>query len=366
MSIERIFKPHILQSGGYKGGKSAAELGKGQKIYKLSSNENTLGSALAGDPLYKDQELNIYPSPTPQELYEALAKFYNHELQAEQFIAGNGGSDILQMLCMALLDTDTNCIISNPCFGPYKMFSTWMGADVIDVPLLAPDFTLDVSGILNAINSQTRIIFLTSPNNPTGTYITKSQLSELVDKAPDHVLLVYDEVYYQYADQSDYSIGLPFVKKGDNLLAINSFSKAYGMAGIRLGYGYTTSSIAAYLRKVLRPFLINSIGLKVGVDALKNQLFIDQTKSTIIGERKYLQEQLTRLGIKHWKSQGNFILIKTDLDENSLTERMLDHHIMVRPAGNFGAPGCVRITIGDRESSEVCIQALATILEKSL
>lgn len=366
MSIERIFKPHIVKSGGYKGGKSAAELSKGQKIYKLSSNENTLGSALAGDPLLADHQPNIYPSPTPQRLYEALAAFYDHELHVDQFVAGNGGSDILQMLCMAFLDTDTNCIISNPCFGPYKMFSSWMGAEVIDVPLLAPDFTLDVSGILKAINSQTRIIFLTSPNNPTGTYITKSQLSELVDKVPDHVVLVYDEVYYQYADQSDYTIGLSFVKEGANLLAINSFSKAYGMAGIRLGYAYTTSMIAAYLRKVLRPFLINSISLSAGVEALKSQSFIDQTKSTIIGEREYLQEQLTRLGIKHWKSQGNFILIKTDLDENPLTERMLDHHIMVRPAGNFGAPGCVRMTIGDRASSDVCIHALATILEKSL
>lgn len=364
MSIERIFKPHIVKSGGYKGGKSAAELSKGQKIYKLSSNENTLGSALQEDPAFKNHKLNIYPSPTPQSLYQALAEFYNHELEADQFVAGNGGSDILQMLCMAFLDTDTNCIISNPCFGPYKMFSEWMGADVVDVPLLTPDYTLDISGILSAINPQTRIIFLTSPNNPTGTYITKSQLSVLVAKVPDHILLVYDEVYYQYADRGDYTIGLSFVKEGAHLLAINSFSKAYGMAGLRLGYAYTTPTIASYLRKVLRPFLINSIGLVGGIEALKNQSFIDRTKSTIIAERRYLQEELHRLKIQHWDSQGNFILIKTELDEQVLTQSMQDHHIMVRPAGNFGAPGCVRMTIGNRESSDACLQALATILKK--
>lgn len=366
MSIERIFKPHIVQSGGYKGGKSATELGKSQKIHKLSSNENTLGSSLMDDPIQEEYLLNIYPSPTPQKLYEALASFYKDELGADQFVAGNGGSDILQMICMAFLDTSTNCIISNPCFGPYKMFSQWMGAQVIDVPLLAPDYQLDVQGLLNAINSDTRIIFLTSPNNPTGTYITKNQLSELVEKVPDHVLLVYDEVYYQYADRADYTIGLPYVKEGANLLAINSFSKAYGMAGLRLGYAYTTTTISTYLRRVLRPFLINSIGINKGVEALHNQSFINQTRSTIIDERIYLQEQMDKLSIKHWKSQGNFILMKTELSEQSLTDHMLSHHIMVRPAGNFGAPGCVRMTIGDRESSDACLKALATILKKSM
>jgi len=201
MSIERIFKPYISNSGGYKGGKSVEELSNGEKIYKLSSNENVLGSALDND--LAEHHVNIYPSPTPQKLYDSLETFYNQELTCDHFVAGNGGSDILQMIVMAFLDPSTNCIISNPCFGPYKMFSQWMGAEVIDVPLIQPDFSLDIDGILKAINSQTRVLFLTSPNNPTGTYITKYQLDQLIPLVPDHVVIVYDEVYYQYADRAD-------------------------------------------------------------------------------------------------------------------------------------------------------------------
>lgn len=363
MSIERIFKPHIVQSGGYKGGKSLDELSKVHKIYKLSSNENVLGSAVVNGDL-SNHQLNIYPNPTPDQLYQALERFYNYKLKADQFVAGNGGSDILQMLVMAFLDPATNCIISNPCFGPYKMFSQWMGAEVKDVPLKAPNFALDVEGILNAIDEQTRLLFLTSPNNPTGTYITTDELDRLIPHVPDHVLIVYDEVYYQYADQTDYSIGLPYVNSGANLIAINSYSKAYGLAGLRIGYAYSSVVIASYLRKVLRPFLINAISLSSAINALDNQTFIEQTTVVIAEQRQYLQEELDTLGIHHWKSQGNFILIKTELDENTLAQKMLDHHIMVRPAGNFGAPGCVRITIGDKEATEAVISALATILKK--
>ena len=365
MSIERIFKPYIVQSGGYKGGKSLDTLSQDQKIYKLSSNENVLGSAIAHDSL-SDHRLNIYPNPTPDHLYQALERFYNFELKANQFVAGNGGSDILQMLVMAFLDPTTNCIISNPCFGPYKMFSQWMGAEVRDVPLKAPNFALDIKGILSAINEQSRLLFLTSPNNPTGTYISKEELDRLIPRVPDHVVIVYDEVYYQYADQEDYTIGLPYVQSGANLIAINSYSKAYGMAGLRIGYAYSSEVIVSYLRRVLRPFLINTVSLSSAISALDNTTFIKSTKSVVADQRAYLQDQLDKMGIKHWKSQGNFVLIKTDYDEQTITEKMLDHQIMVRPAGNFGAPGCIRVTIGDQEATEATITALATILNKKL
>lgn len=363
MSIEKTFKPYIVNSGGYKGGKSVQELSKGKKIYKLSSNENILGSALENDEL-SNHDLNIYPNPTPEDLYRALERFYNNELKASQFVAGNGGSDILQMLVMAFLDPTTNCIISNPCFGPYKMFSQWMGAEVRDVPLNTPNFSLDIDGILAAIDDHTRLLFLTSPNNPTGTYITKGELDRLIPQVPDHVVIVYDEVYYQYVTEEDYTIGLPYVQSGAHLIAVNSYSKAYGMAGLRIGYAYSSELITSYLRKVLRPFLINTVSLSAAITTLENKDFIRHTTSVITEQRNHLEAQLDKLGIRHWKSQGNFVLIKTELDEVTLTQKMLEHQVMVRPSGNFGAPGCVRITIGDQEATETVISALATICKK--
>ncbi len=362
MSITKIFKPYIANSTGYKGGKSAVSSDDGSKIYKLSSNENVLGSAFQKKPGAAPLNYNIYPDATSEDLFIALERFYKHELSKDQFIAGNGGSDLLQMIVMAFLDHETNCIISNPCFGPYKMFSGLVGATVKDIPLLSPTFALDVNGIIAAIDKQTRVIFLTSPNNPTGTYLKKQEVTSLLEQVPDHVVVVYDEVYHHFADKTDYSTALPFVKTGYNVIAINSFSKAYGLAGLRIGYGYTTETIAAYLRKLHRPFLINSVSKQAAIIALQNQEFIKYTIDKISEQREALCAGFDALGLKYWPSQANFVLVKSPDKFNNLTQLLHAHNIMVRPTENFGAPGCIRITIGDQDATDATLNALATIL----
>lgn len=356
-----IFKPYLSLKKTYKGGITKDELAQsGKKIYKLSSNENILGSSPKAIEAIKNNLdfLHEYPDRTDARMREALSQFYKNELSPDHFIAAGSGSEVLDITIRGFMDDGLECIVSNPFFLPYQMFSKWQNAVVIDVPMDTDDWSLNVEGILGKITDKTRLVFLTSPNNPTGTYIPKIQLDKIVNSVPDHVIIVLDEVYYHFADEDDFSTAVEYVKKGHKIIALNSFSKAFGLASLRIGYAYTTQEISAYLRQLAKPFLINRLSLEAGIAALSDDAFLDKTRTTIIGERKWLYTQLDALDIYYWKSQANFILIKCPIDEAQFVNGMLGEGVMVRPAANFGAPGCIRVTIGDREANVAYINAL--------
>ena len=246
-----IFKPYLMQAPAYLGGKGVDEITtKADKIYKLSSNENALGMSPKAFQAVQDsaKNLHIYPDRTGIRLQEALADFYDNDLSSAHFIPTNSGSETIEFIARAFLNEGSEAIICNPSFIPYKMFSGWNGAKVIDVPLKGADFDLDVAGILAEINENTRLIFVTSPNNPTGTYIPKAVIEELINQVPSHVIIVLDEVYYHFADAPDFTTAVPFVQAGKQVIAVNSFSKTYGLAALRMGYAYSTPEIANYLR----------------------------------------------------------------------------------------------------------------------
>lgn len=359
------FKPYLQHKSSYKGGKSLAEVANsGKKIYKLSSNENQLGSspkAIAAIKNYIDS-LSKYPDNSDDRLRAALERYYDGQLTADQFLTTNSGVANIELIIRAFMDKGDECIFSNPAFGPYHEFPKKIGASSIDIPLLGDDFLLDVDGILNAINENTRLIFITSPNNPTGTHIPKSQVDALVAGLPDHVILVFDEVYFQFADALDYVRPLPYVLEGKNVIGINSLSKAYGLAGLRVGYSYSTPEIATYLQQLRIPFMINSLSMEGAMAALEDEEFIQETVAFVYKEKQFLYEQFDALGIKYWKTQANFILTQPDMDPVEFEEKMVAEGIMVRPVAGFGAPLCVRITIGTREGNEALINAWKKLL----
>ncbi len=361
-----VFKPYLLDKGAvYKGGKSKSEVQSDKPIFKLSSNENPLGAsplALAAIKANLEQ-LNRYPDRTDQRLRIALSEFYQHDLTPDQFFTANSGVGILQMIVHAFLGEDLECIYSNPAFEPYPMFSGKVGAKAIDVPLLtAREYAIDVEGILAAITDRTRVIWLCSPNNPTGTHIPKKTLERLLDQVPNHVVIVFDEVYHQFATALDYTTALPFVRQGKNVIAVNSFSKAYGLAGMRIGYGYATPEISRYISKTGRPFLLNTLALEAAIAALQDQKFIADTVQVIQEGKEYLYPELDQMGIQYWKGQGNFILLKPTMEDLEFEAKMLAEGIMVRPVAGFGAPGCIRTTIGTMEANRAFVRALKTIL----
>ena len=359
--IEHIFKPYLEPKEVYEGGKNIPASDK--KIYKLSSNENPLGASPKAVTALKRAAENVavYPDQTDIRLREALVTDFRGELSADQFICGNSGSEIIDMVLRAFINLGDEVIYSNPCFLPYSVFSRWYGAKQVDIPLLEPNYDLDVEGILKAITAKTKIIFLTSPNNPTGSYIPKAILDDFLKRIPRNIIIIFDEVYRHFTDADDYVTALPYVKSGHNVIAINSFSKTYGLAGQRIGYCYTSAAIANYIRQLQKPFLLPITSIEAAIGALNDSLFLDETVKTVSEGKSYLSSEFDKLGIVHWQTQGNFFIIDPPLPEFEFTDKLMEHGVMVRPVSQFGAPGKVRITIGTKEANQVLVSALQKI-----
>lgn len=358
-SITDRFKAHLTVKDGYKGGKSI-QAKKNQKTYKLSSNENPIGpSPKALEAIQQHlQQIHIYPDTTDTRLRQALEIYYKHQLHQDQFVCAASGSELLDIMLRGFVGQGDEVIVSSPYFVAYKMFAAWSGAKVVDVPLQTPNYQLDVEGILSAINDRTRIIFLTSPNNPTGTYIPKATLETLLAQVPADVLVVLDEVYWHFATKENYTKALPYLSDYQNLIAINSFSKTYGLAALRVGYAYMNEEIANYLRQLCRPFLIGKLSLEGALGALQDADFIEHTVQLVTQERAFLEAQFRALNIEFTPSQSNFILINPPLPSSEFVAFLREQGISVRPVDNFGAPGKVRISIGNREANKALIGAM--------
>lgn len=270
--------------------------------------------------------------------------------------------EIIDIICRGFLSVDNEIVISSPTFKAYKNFAALENAKTIDVPLLAPDFSLDVDGILNAINENTRLIFITNPNNPTGTFIPKNKIDYLLDNISDDIVVVYDEVYYHFVEDETFCNAVNYIKDNKNVIAIHSFSKAYGLAGIRVGYAFSTPEIAEYLQKISRPFMISAMSTAAAIAALSDYEHIEKTKELVRTEKKFMYEQFDLLGIQYWKSQTNFILFKSPIEEEKIVKDFLDKGIMVRPCSKFGAQDHIRVTIGTHKINTLFFKILKTSL----
>lgn len=357
-----IFKPYIGKNA-YDGGITRGELNlldSVSELWKLSSNENILGpSPLATRAISENLDLlHEYSYRDDLPLREAIS-VSNPRLPVDQVFAANGGSEVIQTICRAFLCPDLECIISTPTFIAYKNYIQNEGAKVVDVPLNNQDYTIDVEAVLNAVTSNTRLIFITNPNNPTGTYTPKKEIDHLINSLPEHVVVVYDEVYYHFSDAKDFPRAIDYIEAGKNVVGIHSFSKSYGLAGIRLGYGFSTEEITSYIANFKRPFILNTLTMVAGIAALKDEIYLATTTKLVRQERNWLYQQFKKLGIPYWKSQTNFVYIEPDFDSAEFTNSLLKKGVMVRPCTAFGSPNGVRITVGNRKANTALIQSIS-------
>lgn len=358
------FKKYILEDSTYKGGGKKIVMPDGVTVHKLSSNENPLGYS----PKVKKalsaslDDLSMYPDNTDIRLRQALVKDFKNVLSADHFITANSGSEVIDMISKAFLTENDEVIVSQPCFLPYTAFTRWMGATAINVPMTA-DYDYNLEGILEAITSRTRLVFLASPNNPSGNYVPEAELRKFISRVPENVIVVLDEVYRHFADAENYSSGLPFVLEGKNVIAINSFSKTYGLAGLRVGYCYAPLELSNYMRKICKPFLLSTMALEGAIAALEDVDFVSRTVALVKAERKFVLNGLDTLKIKYWPTQGNFVLIDPPVPDMEFVSFLEQRGIMVRPVGNFGAPGKVRISFGTREANTALLEALTVLMK---
>jgi histidinol-phosphate aminotransferase len=356
------FKPYIRDSSPYTGGSTRDNNQK--NLVKLSSNENALGpspkamAAIRGNL----ETLQEYRFENDGMLRNALEASMG--LPSDQFITGNSGMELLDLICRGFLEPGSEVILCTPTFMAYKSFSDLSGARVVDVPLwdVGTDYTLNPEGILQAVTPHTRLVFLSNPNNPTGNLIPAAVLDSLLDALPERVLLVYDEVYHHYVENMNYPRAIDYIRQGRNVVGLHSFSKAYGLAGLRLGYAFARRDIAEYLGHLRRPFMINTLTMVAGIAALGDGEHIQRTEQLVSAERRWLYRQFESVGIHFWRSEANFILFRSPVPVAVFVEEMLRQGVMVRSAEPMSAPGCVRVTVGTRNANEQFVAGLKKII----
>ncbi|RME69535.1 MAG: histidinol-phosphate transaminase, partial [Chloroflexi bacterium] len=360
-------KPYVQTSPVYVAGASIESIRQTyglEEVIKLASNENPFGpSPRAVEAIAQAAGgLNRYPPMTDDALRQALADTLGRGLTPAHFVTGNGGSEVLAMIAAVFLSPGDEFIISRPTFPMYEITARRAGAHPVYADLDPEQFTYRVDAILAAVTGRTRLVYLCSPNNPTGTIITAAQMDELIRRLPRHVLVVSDEVYFHYVSSPDYPDSLRYVLEDRNVIIIHSFSKAYGLAGLRLGYAIAPPGLAGYLARARQPFHLSQPALSGGLAALKDQAHLTKTISLTRQGRAWLSEQLRALRLAVWPAEGNFILFKPPFAAAEVSERLLRRGVIVRPMTQFYLPTHLRVTVGEPEENARFITALKEVL----
>jgi histidinol-phosphate aminotransferase len=342
-------------------------------VYHLGYNESPLGPSpqvveaiqqAAGD-------LGYYPPMGDESLRRALAETVGRGLTEDHFFTGCSGYEVIELAARAYLEpgdvhierSRDEVIISPPTFDAYRKIVKIQGATVVEVPLLRPEFVPDVDGILAAVTDHTRFVLVCNPNNPTGTMMNAAAMDRLVQELPDRVLLIADEVYFHFVTSTDFPDTLQYVLERKNIIIIHSFSKAYGLAGLRLGYGIARPDIANHIGGLHRGFHQNQLALAAGIAALKDQDHLERNVKTALEGKRWLGEQFNRLGLTCWPSETNYVVVETPQPAKDVAEFLLTYGVMVRPLKD-DLDHCLRISITVPEGNQRFIEGLTAFLEK--
>ena len=359
--LEPAYK-QVLSLKAYVGGKSAVS--GFSKVVKLSSNEGAFGvnPVVAKACADKIKDLFRYPDGGSTALREAIAAA--HGVSADRIVCGAGSDELIGLLCHAYLRENDEVIITQYAFLMYRLYSLTCGANVVQVP--EKDFKIDIDAILNAVTEKTKIVFIANPGNPTGTYLNKQEVRRLCEGLPKNVLLVLDNAYAEFVTAADYDAGIGAVNDFENVVMLRTFSKIYGLGGVRLGWSYSSAEIADILNRVRGPFNVNMIAQCAGEAAVKDTDFVEKCRAH---NQKWLDKLpafFKSLGLDCVPSVANFILVKfpnTGKTAAGANEFLLSKGVIVRAVVSYGLPDCLRVTIGSDDDMEAFTQALAAYMK---
>ena len=360
--IRHSIRKHLWLVKPYKPGKPIEEVQRelGLKdIIKLASNENPLGPSPKALSAIKENliRLNRYPDSNSFYLKAALAKRFN--LTPSNFIIGNGSDEIIVLALRAFINPNDEVVVATPTFLIYEIQSNACGAKIITVPL--KDFRYDLKKMKKAITSRTKIVFIANPDNPTGTYVTEKEVLEFMDGMPKKTLVFFDEAYFEFADDlKDFPHTLKFLKN-NNVIIARSFSKVYGLAGLRVGYGIASAELIGYLERVREPFNINSLAQVAATAALKDKSFLERTLKTTEEGKKYLYRELNKLGLLYLTSATNFVLVDVG-DGERIFGLLLKEGVIVRDMKAWKLPGFIRVNVGTDSENRRFIKALKKVI----
>jgi histidinol-phosphate aminotransferase len=330
-------------------------------VIKLASNENPFGPSAKGIAAISAEleELNRYPDADTVDLKAAIADKLN--VQTNQLIVTNGADELITLISSTYLDEGDEIIVPYPSFSEYDFGADLMGATIVPVKF-DEGFQFNIDKIIDALTEQTKLLYICSPNNPTGTYLPKEQFEQLLNAVPDHVLVILDGAYSHYAEAEDYTDGLEFVKAGKNVLVMQTFSKVYGLAGLRVGYGIAPAHITQTILKVKEPFNVNSLGQAAAAAAIHDDEHVFMSKKKNKEGAQMLYDAFEELNLNYTETQSNFILVQLGPDAEQLYEQLLQKGVILRYGNTWGLPEYVRVTIGTKEENEFFIKQLKSVL----
>ncbi|NOV04463.1 histidinol-phosphate transaminase [Paenibacillus planticolens] len=335
-----------------------------EKVTKLASNENPIGpSPLAIQAIQAYlTDIHRYPDADTLDLCAAIAR--KLEVAPEQVLVTNGADELITLLSETFLEEGDEVIVPSPTFSEYEFGANLMGAQIVEVPL-REDYRYEIADLLAAVTDKTKLLYICSPNNPTGTYLKKQDLYALMDKLPPHVLVIFDGAYSHFVTADDYCDGLELVRQGYPLIVTQTFSKVYGLAGIRVGYGIASATILHNIRQVKEPFNVNALAQVGAVAAIQDDAHLEATRDMNALGRERLYDDLQELGFKFTRSMSNFVLVELGPDAKSIYDQLMRKGVILRYAGAWNLPHHVRISIGTPDDHQVLINALREVLQES-
>jgi len=353
---------YILSLKPYSPGKPIEELEREYGIknpVKLASNENPWGASPMAVEAVKGavEALNRYPDGSGHDLINIISA--NLRVSCKNIVLGNGSDEIIGMLARAFLQPGDEVILPKPSFLMYEIMTKSAGAVAVEVPLKS--YSIDIEAIKEKITSKTRMVFLCNPNNPTGTIILKNDFEKFLETVPSETLVVVDEAYIEFVRQKNCAKSLDYLDENRSLVILRTFSKAYGLAGLRIGYGVMPESIADILNRVRQPFNANSLAQAGAAAALNDRGFLRKIITLVHEELDYMYDALDRMGVTYLPTETNFFLINVKKDADKVFEMMLRQGVIVRSMSSYGYPDFIRINVGLHEENIRFIEAMLEI-----
>jgi len=368
--FDRLANPWVRHLASYEPGKPieevARELGFSsvEGIAKLASNENPLGpSPRALDAMRKAAaEMHRYPDGSAFYLTRAVAKAL--AVDERSLVFGAGSNELIELLAHVFLGPGLSIVMADRAFVVYRLVAAAQNAGTIAVPM-RDGFTHDLAAMAEAVTPKTRLVFIANPNNPTGTAVSPAEIEAFLKRVPDHVITVFDEAYVELLDESERPESLRYVREGRPVVVLRTFSKVYGLAGLRIGYAVAPPPCAALLHRVRQPFNVNAMALAAAEAALEDHAHVERTRRVVREGLAFFERELKALGIPFVPSKANFLLVRTGRGRE-VFQALQAEKVIVRPMDGYGLPDYVRITIGTPEENQQCLEALKKVLSRGV
>ena len=367
LKVKALIRKSVLGINSYVPGKpieeTKRELGL-KEVIKLASNENPLGPSPKAIMAIKRSlsGVNRYPDAQGFYLKKRLAKFFG--LLAKNFVLGNGSDELIDVVIKTFMERDENIVTSAGTFLEYEIIAQVNERKVKKAPLRY--FKYDLEAMLKLVDKKTKLVFIANPNNPTGTYVTKNEVARFINALPETVVVVFDEAYDAFIDVDDYPDSLNYLKSKKKVIILRTFSKAYGLAGLRLGYAIAAPQLVTYLERTRQPFNVNLLAQVAGLAALEDKTFLTKTRRLILEGKDFIYRELSRMGVGYVPSVANFILIDVGRDSQEVFKAMLKFGVIVRDMRQYGLANYIRVTIGTEKENKKFIRILSkVIMEKN-